>query len=308
MKKLYLFGALIVVSLVIGGCAKSKKAGDGRSSEKDKKNEYTMISQDEAKKMMEEQDGHVVVDVRREDEYAEGHIPGAILVPNESIDDEQPAELPDLDQVILIYCRSGNRSKQASQKLVDIGYTNIYEFGGIIDWTGEVVSGDEPFGDNNEDDPSDTEIDSDNSSNTDSDNSSDSDDNDSDNPSDSDDNDSDNSSDSDNDSSDSDSSLKSGKEVLLSFSSFDGGGPEFEATLKDDTLVEVSQSRHYALENHEELEGAAYSVNFTFVGKKAGKTTMKISEFSPIMGDEIIYNYKVKVDDDLVVTIEEIEE
>lgn len=92
--------------------------------------------------MMTQDDGHVIVDVRRQDEYDAGHIPGVILIPNESIDTEQPAELPDLDQVILIYCRSGNRSKQAAQKLFDMGYTNVYEFGGIIDWTGEVVTED----------------------------------------------------------------------------------------------------------------------------------------------------------------------
>ncbi|MBE5838377.1 MAG: rhodanese-like domain-containing protein [Butyrivibrio sp.] len=82
---------------------------------------------------MGKDDDHIVVDVRRTDEYAAGHIPGAILIPNEEIGTEQPAELPDLDQIILIYCRSGNRSKQASQKLADMGYTNVYEFGGIID-------------------------------------------------------------------------------------------------------------------------------------------------------------------------------
>ena len=78
--------------------------------------------------------------LRRQDEYDSGHIPGAILIPNESIGTEQPKELPDLDQVILIYCRSGRRSKEASQKLADMGYTHIYEFGGIIDWTGEIVT------------------------------------------------------------------------------------------------------------------------------------------------------------------------
>ena len=90
--------------------------------------------------MMAREDGHVIVDVRRQDEYDVGHIPGAILIPNESIGTEKPEELPDLNQIILIYCRSGNRSKQAAQKLFDMGYTNIYEFGGIIDWTGEIVT------------------------------------------------------------------------------------------------------------------------------------------------------------------------
>ena len=104
--------------------------------------EYKQISQDEAKEMMEKDDGHVIVDVRRQDEYDEGHIPGAILIPNESIEDTPPAELPDFDQIILVYCRSGRRSKEAAQKLADLGYSQVYEFGGIIDWTGEVVKPD----------------------------------------------------------------------------------------------------------------------------------------------------------------------
>ena len=89
--------------------------------------------------MMKKDDGHIIVDVQRQDEYDEGHIPGAVLIPNESITDQQPKELPDLDQIILVYCRSGRRSKEASQKLADIGYTNVYEFGGIITWSGETV-------------------------------------------------------------------------------------------------------------------------------------------------------------------------
>ena len=102
--------------------------------------EYTQITQDDAKERMTRDEGHVIVDVRRQDEYDEGHIPGAILIPNESIESEPPEALPDLDQIILIYCRSGNRSKQAAQKLADMGYTNIYEFGGILDWTGEITT------------------------------------------------------------------------------------------------------------------------------------------------------------------------
>ena len=101
---------------------------------------YQQITQEKAKEMMQADDGHIIVDVRRQDEYDSGHIPDAILIPNESIDTKQPKELPNLDQVILIYCRSGRRSKEASQKLADMGYTHIYEFGGIIDWTGDVVT------------------------------------------------------------------------------------------------------------------------------------------------------------------------
>ena len=99
---------------------------------------YHQITQEEAKEMMAKNDGHIIVDVRRQDEYDEGHIPGAVLIPNESITDKQPEQLPDLNQVILIYCRSGRRSKEASQKLADMGYTNIYEFGGINTWNGEI--------------------------------------------------------------------------------------------------------------------------------------------------------------------------
>ena len=101
---------------------------------------YTQITQDAARDMMLLDDGHVIVDVRRQDEYDAGHIPGAVLIPNEDIGDALPAALPDLGQIILVYCRSGNRSRQAAQKLAALGYTNVYEFGGIIDWTGEIVT------------------------------------------------------------------------------------------------------------------------------------------------------------------------
>jgi len=101
---------------------------------------YAEISQDLAKNMMQDDDGHVIVDVRRADEYEKGHIPGAILIPNESITDTPPKELPDKYQIILLYCRTGRRSKEAAQKLVDMGYRNVYEFGGIEDWTGEIVT------------------------------------------------------------------------------------------------------------------------------------------------------------------------
>lgn len=101
---------------------------------------YQQISQDEAMKMMQEQTGYLIVDVRRPDEFAEGHIAGAINVPNETIENEMPDLLPDKEQMLLIYCRSGNRSKEASRKLAAIGYTNVYEFGGINTWEGEIVT------------------------------------------------------------------------------------------------------------------------------------------------------------------------
>ena len=104
------------------------------------KDTYTQISQEEASKMMELDDGHIIVDVRRQDLYDEGHIPGAICIPNESIGCDSPEALPDYDQIILIYCRSGRRSKEAAGKLAGMGYTNIYEFGGILDWMGDIVT------------------------------------------------------------------------------------------------------------------------------------------------------------------------
>ena len=123
---------LAALLLVLTGCAFAKKAGN--------KADYTRISQEEAKEMMARDDGHVIVDVRRQDEYDAGHIPGAILIPNETIGSDSPEALPDYDQIILVYCRSGNRSKQASEKLAAMGYKNVYEFGGINSWTGEIVT------------------------------------------------------------------------------------------------------------------------------------------------------------------------
>ena len=102
-------------------------------------NSYRQISMDEAVKMMKDEKNYIILDVRRPDEYAEGHIPGAINIPNEEIGSAEIAELPDKSQLILVYCRSGRRSKEASEKLVKLGYTNIVEFGGINDWKYETV-------------------------------------------------------------------------------------------------------------------------------------------------------------------------
>lgn len=102
---------------------------------------YTQISMEEAITMMDENTDYILLDVRTHEEFAELHIPGAICVPNETIEKDDIPELPNKEQLILVYCRSGNRSKQASEKLADLGYSNVYEFGGIIDWPGETVSG-----------------------------------------------------------------------------------------------------------------------------------------------------------------------
>ena len=102
-------------------------------------NTYRQITMQEAVEMMEKEENYVILDVRTHEEFAAGHIPGAIVIPNETIGTEEISQLPDKDQLIMVYCRSGNRSKQASDKLVKLGYTNIIEFGGIIDWPGEIV-------------------------------------------------------------------------------------------------------------------------------------------------------------------------
>ena len=103
-------------------------------------NTYRQISMDEAVTMMAQESGYIILDVRRPDEFAAGHIPNAINVPNETIGTAEILELPDKNQLIMVYCRSGRRSKEASEKLVKLGYTNIVEFGGILDWKGDIIS------------------------------------------------------------------------------------------------------------------------------------------------------------------------
>ncbi len=126
---------LFISLLFLAGCASKGKVEDKAGTA----GSYQHISQEKAAEMMKLDDGHVIVDVRRQEEYDEGHIPGAVLIPNETIGTEKPAELPDLDQIILVYCRSGNRSAQAAGKLAAMGYTKIYDFGGINTWSGEIV-------------------------------------------------------------------------------------------------------------------------------------------------------------------------
>lgn len=99
---------------------------------------YTSIPMEAAKDIFEIEGDYVILDVRRADEFAQGHIPGAVNIANEDINDTELEGLQDKDKTIYVYCRSGNRSKQAAQKLADMGYTNIIEIGGIKDWTGEV--------------------------------------------------------------------------------------------------------------------------------------------------------------------------
>ena len=126
--KRYLFPFIMVTLLLLTGCA-----GDNMSE-----NSYTMITQDAAKEMMDTQDV-IILDVRELDEYQSGHIVDAVLLPVGTITEETAsAVIPQKDSVVLVYCRSGNRSKTASAALVDLGYTNVYEFGGINSWPYEI--------------------------------------------------------------------------------------------------------------------------------------------------------------------------
>ena len=129
MKKLI---PILLSALMFTGCA-----GTGNNQT----NTYRQISMDEAVTMMAQETGYIILDVRRPDEFAAGHIPNAINVPNETIGTAELPELPDKDQLIMVYCRSGRRSKEAAEKLVKLGYTNIVEFGGILDWKGETITG-----------------------------------------------------------------------------------------------------------------------------------------------------------------------
>ena len=121
---------VFVALLLLSGCAAQAQNQPG----------YRQINMEEAIAMMETESDYRILDVRTPEEFSRNHIPGAINIANETIGSEEIPELPDKHQLILVYCRSGNRSKQASEKLVAMGYTNIVEFGGINDWPGEVVS------------------------------------------------------------------------------------------------------------------------------------------------------------------------
>lgn len=133
-RSLLLVLLLFTLLFLLGACA------DASGNTADKTDTaYKKITAEEARTMMDEDEGVIVVDVRTESEYDEGHIEGAILIPNETITDVMPEQLADADAVILIYCRSGRRSEEAARKLVDLGYTNVYDFGGIIDWPYDIV-------------------------------------------------------------------------------------------------------------------------------------------------------------------------
>ena len=126
MKKLM---GILLSLLILAGCSAAPAAST-----------YRQIDQKEAMSMMETEEGYIILDVRTAQEFADGHIPNAVNLPVEYIGTSEPAELPQKDQLILVYCRSGNRSKKASEKLAAMGYTNIVEFGGINTWPGKIVT------------------------------------------------------------------------------------------------------------------------------------------------------------------------
>ena len=140
MKKIASFLALAASLLTLSACASPAAAAATPAPTATATVEYKKISAADAKARMDSGDTIVILDVRTQEEYDAGHIAGAILIPNETIADKQPALLPDLDAEILVYCRSGNRSAQAAKKLIAIGYTNVVDFGGIIDWPYDVVT------------------------------------------------------------------------------------------------------------------------------------------------------------------------
>lgn len=123
----------IVLLIMLTGCGKEDAMKDTNEQI-----DFQQVSMQEGLELMEADSDYILLDVRRIDEFEDGHIPGAINIPNESIGEEEIAELPDKSQTIYVYCRSGNRSKQAAKKLVALGYTNVIEFGGILDYSGEL--------------------------------------------------------------------------------------------------------------------------------------------------------------------------
>ena len=127
MKKLIF---LLLAVMMLTACGQAKENDQGAV--------YVNITAEEAKRIMDTEEGYVILDVREQDEYDAGHIPGAILIPYTQIDAKANEMLPDKNRLILVYCRSGRRSKIAAEALAELGYTNIKEFGGILDWPYEV--------------------------------------------------------------------------------------------------------------------------------------------------------------------------
>ena len=233
-----LMPALLAVTMLLAGCAGASDptpGGEGTVKEAG----FQQITQEEAMRIMAEETGYVILDVRTKEEYGEGHIPGAVCVPNELINCDAPEALTDYNQMILVYCRSGNRSKQAAQKLASMGFTRVYEFGGINTWPGEIVA---------EEPQPETEP------------------------------------------------------ATLTYSSFDGGGPEYEVAIEDPSVVACTSSRKYDKPDHDEMTGASYNVIFSFPGLKEGTTALTVSARSPI-AENFDETYTVSVDHELKVTL-----
>jgi len=123
---------MLIAVILLAGCSSQEKA-------KEETMTVNKITAEAAKIMIDGGEDLVVLDVRTQEEYNEGHIENAVLIPDTEISAQAPTVLTDQDQTILVYCRTGRRSAEAAKKLVDIGYTNIYDFGGIVDWPYEVV-------------------------------------------------------------------------------------------------------------------------------------------------------------------------
>ena len=137
----------VLLCILLTACGDDSSIGiiggaDGPTSiivaEKGEKAMYEQITAEEAKKIMDSGEEHIILDTREQDEFDEGHIPGAILIPYTEIENKAIELIPDKDKLILVYCRSGRRSKIAAESLAKLGYTNVKEFGGIIDWPYEV--------------------------------------------------------------------------------------------------------------------------------------------------------------------------
>ena len=137
-KTFYVF--VIVVLCLAGGILAKKRRITSRFNEGEQVG-FTTITAEEAEKIMKRGGDYVIVDVRSKKEYDHGHIPGAICIPSDSINNAPPAELPDFTQIILLYCRTGHRSRIVGQKLGSMGYINVDNFGGLNKWKGEVVKG-----------------------------------------------------------------------------------------------------------------------------------------------------------------------
>ena len=149
MKKIIIAAAAILCLLAFASCAQQEEnvetdvateVGTEEGTEVETELGYQQITAEEAKVIMDTETDYIIIDARTDEEFAAGHIEGAIMIPEYEIANRAEEQLPDKDALILVYCRSGRRSKIASEELVKLGYTNVKEFGGIIDWPYEVVT------------------------------------------------------------------------------------------------------------------------------------------------------------------------